>query len=534
MIQFVTDLAVAIGRHIEFYSKNYSLAGQIEIDEAQSLAGLVYDDSTDTLFVSDTVANVSVFSVSLSEKNIRPLVQGNGRVIGLAFDDKTRTLFWSDALQGVIMRMHMPLNRLPEDPIILHRIKGRNLHGIAVDSCNSHIYWVNSNKTNQRIERSNFDGTERITVIEGDLFEPLAVAIDHVEGKLYWTDDGEAVHSKIERSNLDGSEREPVTRTSNQQIVYMAVNRDTIYWTDRVRKSIWSVPKNRADYQLDFAPHQWLQQGNVNGIVARDNARIAMDCEALAKQRETKKAAKAAEIFNNLPTSTTEQSKSITEKSKYCLNGGLAIGADVCRCKLGFTGEHCEVDLCHNYCLQGSCSIDRYNGLPSCKCNGTFVGPRCATDPCTDYCLHDGQCSVQNEKPVCKCKYSEGSRCEDLGNTTKACQIYCAKTEQVPKNLSVIDCKCDKTNEASAQMVMIKEHNEYKILIIFGVLTAVLIVIIIVLSYYVNKLRRRPDNQGDRCNCCNMNSCEAPCTAVPGRKGIRKEEKSCLLNDINW
>ncbi|XP_076657279.1 low-density lipoprotein receptor repeat domain-containing protein cueball [Halictus rubicundus] len=537
------DIAVAIGRRIEFYSKNYSIAGRIEIEEADSLAGLVYDDSTDTLFVSDTSANVSVFSIKLSENNTKPLLLRNGRIIGLAFDDKTRNLFWSDGSQGLIMRMHVPLNRLPEEPVILHRIHGRNLHGIAVDSCNSHIYWVNSDKTNQCIERSNFDGSERITIIEGDLFEPLVVAIDHAEGKLYWTDDGEAVYSKIERSNLDGTERELVTRISHQQIVYMAVDRDTIYWTDRVRKSIWSVPKNRADYRPDFAPHQWFQQGNLNGIVARDNARIITDCDALAKEREMKKAAKVAELFNNLPTSTTEQSKSTTEKSKYCLNGGHAIETDAtCRCKLGFTGKHCEVELCHNYCLQGSCGIDRSNGLPTCKCSGTFVGPRCAIDPCKDYCLHDGQCSIQNEKPVCKCKYSVGSRCEDLSNTTKVCEIYCAKTEPVSKNLSVIDCRCDETNKASAQMVMIKEHNEYKILIIFGVLTAVLIVIVIVLSYYVNKLRRRPYNQRENIfdaeNCCNMNICETPCfepnlsTAVPERKGIKKEDKNCLLNNM--
>lgn len=534
------DLAVAIGRSVEFYTKNYSFVERIKIEEAEALSGLAYDETTDTVFVSDMYGNGSVFSINLSQNSTKTLVQGNGRIMGLAFDSKTRILFWSDVKQGMIMRMHVPLNRLPEEPVIIHRINGWNLHGIAVDSCKSLIYWVNSNRTCQRIERSNFDGTERITIIEGGMFDPLAVAIDHVEEKLYWSEDAEVVYSKIERSNLDGTERELLTRTSYQQVVYMAMDRDRIYWTDRVRKSIWSVPKNETNYKLDFEPRWWIQQGRVNGIIVRDNENVAMDCEALAKEREIKKAAKAAaELFINVTTSTTEQ-----PKSTYCLNGGLEIEADTtCSCNLGFTGKHCEVDLCHNYCLQGGCSIDQYNGLPTCKCNGTFVGPRCATDPCKDYCLHDGQCSVQNEKPICRCKYSEGSRCEDFSNTTKVCEIYCAKTEPVPKILSIIDCRCNETNEASAQMVMIKEHNEYKILIIFAVLTAVLIVIIIVLSYYVNKLRKRLDNQSENISnvdyCCNMNICETPCsepklnTDVLGRKGCKKEEKNCLLNNMD-
>ncbi|XP_033321437.2 low-density lipoprotein receptor repeat domain-containing protein cueball isoform X1 [Megalopta genalis] len=542
------DLAVTIGREIEFFSQNQSLTRRIEFEKASSLAAFVYDDSTQTLFLSDTNSTVPLFSSNLLEGDVttKPLYKGNSNIVGLAYDDKTRNLFWTDTTQGAIIRMHVPLDGPPGKPTVLHKIEGKNLHGIAVDPCNSHIYWVNSDKTNQCIERSNFDGTDRVTIVEGDMYKPLAIAIDHAEGKLYWTDASNAVHSEIERSNLDGTDRELVIRVDYQQLVYIAVDRDTIYWSDWVHRWIWSFPKNGDSSGLpsQFVSYHGQYNRNVHGIVTRYNAGIVSDCKALAKEREMNKLTNKAELRNNLPIITTEESESITEKSKYCLNGGVGNETDnSCHCKHRFTGKYCEIDLCHNYCLQGSCSVDEYNGLPICKCNGTFVGPRCATDPCKDYCLHDGQCSVQNEKPVCKCKYSEGSRCEDLSNTTKVCGIYCAKTESVPKYTSVIDCsRCDEANKASAQMVIMKEHNEYKILIIFGVLTAVLIVIIIVLSFYVNKLRRRPGNHSENIfdaeNCCNMNICETPCfepklsTAVPERKGIKKEEKNCLLDNM--
>lgn len=104
-----------------------------------------------------------------------------------------------------------------------------------------------------------------------------------------------------------------------------------------------------------------------------------------------------------------------------------------------FTGLYCEINLCHNYCFRGNCSINS-DGLPTCKCNNAFIGPRCETDLCKDYCLHDGQCSVQDEKPVCKCKYSEGSRCEILGNAAELCEIICT-TERVPTSIVTAHCR---------------------------------------------------------------------------------------------
>lgn len=94
--------------------------------------------------------------------------------------------------------------------------------------------------------------------------------------------------------------------------------------------------------------------------------------------------------------------------------------------------------------------------------------------------------------------------------------------------------RCEEANETSAQMIMIEKTDEYKMLLpFFSAFTAVLILVIIVLSYYVNKLRRRPrirkrfvvskggitpltsrpqlpDNQCEITieNCCNMNICE--------------------------
>ena len=234
-----------------------------------------------------------------------------------------------------------------------------------------------------------------------------------------------------------------------------------------------------------------------------------------------------------------------------------------CYCRRGFTGAHCETNLCHNYCVHGSCSINS-DGLPTCNCSGTFAGLRCETDQCKGYCLFGGQCSVQNKRPICKCKYMEGPRCEKLRNITQLCEIFCARTEPVTASISTTNCRCDKANETVAQMIMIGEDYEYKtLLLIFCSSTALLVLVIIVLSYCVIKLRRRPrirkrfvvskdgitpltsrpqlpDTQCEITieNCCNMNICETPCfepklrTAGPGTGVTKKEEKNSLLDNM--
>ncbi|KOC64648.1 Protein cueball [Habropoda laboriosa] len=509
--------------------------------------------------------NVSIFSNDLTDKNFtsKPLVKRlNGSYIkGLAFDTKTRTLFWSDASRERIMKMHVPLDGPPEEPTLLHNLPHQSPNGIALDICNSHIYWVNSNKTNSNIQRSNLDGSDHMIVLE-HLEEAISVAIDHYANKLYWTDDVEGTHFKIERSNLDGTERELMVQAIRQHPIYLAVDQNSIYWSDVVHKAVWTSPNKNKTVDVPSTTQTYfaLYKTHPGGIVARDNVGT-VDCAAIARIRQ--KASQTIGSYNNLTTST-EESELTTETFKYCLNDGHVNDKNGnCQCKSGFIGTNCEIDLCHNYCIQGNCSINS-DGLPMCKCNKTFVGPRCETNPCKDYCLHDGQCSIQNEKPVCKCKYSEGSRCESLSNTTVLCEIFCANTESVPTSVATATCRCAEERKGFAQMVTFRENDEYGTLLpIFSAFVCVLVLVIIVLSYYVNKFRRRPrikkrfvvskggvtpltsrpqlpDNQCEITieNCCNMNICETPCfepklcTAPPGTNGTKKEEKNSLLDNM--
>lgn len=207
----------------------------------------------------------------------------------------------------------------------------------------SRIYWVNSNISNPSIECSNLDGGDRTTIIKENLYEPLAVAIDHAEQKLYWIDDVEGIHFKIERSNLDGSERELLVHSKHQQPVYLAVDKDSMYWSDWVHSAVWTMPKNAkaGDYPTKFKSYyDSRRDADPAGIVTRDNVG-QIDCATILSMIEKRTnlsvpvLRSATETFNNLTTST-EESDLTTESSKYCLNDGhLNKTNDTCRCKEG-------------------------------------------------------------------------------------------------------------------------------------------------------------------------------------------------------
>jgi len=207
------------------------------------------------------------------------------------------------------------------------------------------IYWTNSNRTNPSIEYSNLDGSNRTIIFKGPhvLYEPLAVAIDHAERKLYWIDDVEGIHFKIERSNLDGSEREVLVYNTHQQPAYLAVDSESIYWSDWVHNAIWTMPKNikAGDYPTKFRSFDLRYNADPIGIVTRDNVG-KIDCATIASMIEKKRANLSRpvpqplnETFNNLTTST-EESDLTTESSRYCLNDGHLNKTDkTCHCKPG-------------------------------------------------------------------------------------------------------------------------------------------------------------------------------------------------------
>lgn len=57
-------------------------------------------------------------------------------IMGMVFDLSTRTLFWSDNGKEIIVKMHVPLDGKPSNPVILHNFTSDRPSSIALDVCN--------------------------------------------------------------------------------------------------------------------------------------------------------------------------------------------------------------------------------------------------------------------------------------------------------------------------------------------------------------------------------------------------------------
>ncbi|KAI4498963.1 hypothetical protein M0802_005829 [Mischocyttarus mexicanus] len=566
------DIAVVIGDEIDFFSQNQTLLGEATVAGAVSLTGIAYDNKTRKLYLNDPKNNISIFSNDLTTKNLtsKPLLMVSEEekeegtfIVAMAFDSTSRTLFWIDALKKVIMKMHVPIEGPPGKPVFLHKVTGIP-RGIALDICNSHVYWTNTDKKNPSIERSNMDGTNRTTVIMKNLYEPMGLAVDHKEGKLYWSDDEEGVHFKIERSNLNGSERELILHSRNHQPVYLTIDKDYVYWSDWIHSAIWMIQKNTTnpDSPTQFKSYyESYKDADPNAIITRDNV-DTIDCNTkkLFGNSDISQKNIPLESYNNLTTSTEEVE---SDNHQICFNGATYDrNLRNCRCKSGYTGSTCEISLCHNYCLHGECIVQNYNNI-YCKCNGTFTGKRCERNLCEDYCLNNGICFVQETLPYCKCQNSSGLRCEIVHDKSKleTPTLSLSKFDDV----NAISSRCIGNNHTSEQMINQNDNNCQSKTLIFVLtgLIIVLIILIIVMSFYLKKLRRRPrikkrfvvsktgvtpltsrpqltDNQCEITieNCCNMNICETPCfepklrTPTAKNNNAKKDEKNSLLDNM--
>lgn len=94
----------------------------------------------------------------------------------------------------------------------------------------NHIYWTDTGKNT--IELANFEGQMRKILIKDELEEPRAIALNPIEGWMFWTDWGTT--PKIERAGMDGSHRQTIVtyevKWPNGLTLDLVKKR--VYWVD--------------------------------------------------------------------------------------------------------------------------------------------------------------------------------------------------------------------------------------------------------------------------------------------------------------
>ncbi|MCG8407712.1 MAG: thrombospondin type 3 repeat-containing protein [Phycisphaerales bacterium] len=150
----------------------------------------------------------------------------------LALDLVNRKIYWTNLdSEGWILRSE--LNGENIEPLVT---EDTHREGIALDIDAGKMYWVENfleegDWIDGKIRRANLDGSDVEDVLaNGFVDRPIGIAVDAAAGKLYWTDFD---LNKIQRANLDGSEIEDVVNgVINPQVIALDLINGRLYWAD--------------------------------------------------------------------------------------------------------------------------------------------------------------------------------------------------------------------------------------------------------------------------------------------------------------
>ena len=100
---------------------------------------------------------------------------------------------------------------------------------LALDVLEGKIYWTD--QSSRWIWRANLDGSDSEAVVTARLIRPVAIALDLGRGRIYWTDAGS---NKIQRADLDGSNVESLVSVGlhSPEGLTLDVDAGKVYWSD--------------------------------------------------------------------------------------------------------------------------------------------------------------------------------------------------------------------------------------------------------------------------------------------------------------
>ena len=211
-------------------------------DHIRNAIGLAFDFKRQILFYSDVQLG-TISSVFFNNTNYTVIAEKQGSVEGLYFEASHSDLYWTCSNDASINRLN-PYASNTKVEKILKLSSHDKPRGIAVDVCESRLYWTNWDANRPSIQRSYMSGFKVESIIDTDIRMPNGLTLDHAAKKLYWVD---ARLDKIERADFDGRNRLVIGKDKPKHAFAIAVFEDYIYWTDWVLFSVLRANKHTGD-----------------------------------------------------------------------------------------------------------------------------------------------------------------------------------------------------------------------------------------------------------------------------------------------
>ncbi|XP_014255223.1 low-density lipoprotein receptor-related protein 4 [Cimex lectularius] len=145
--------------------------------------------------------------------------------VAVDVDKENGEIYWSDTAEDVIQKANFDFGvaTIVSDGLVM-------ADGIVIDSVGRKLYWTDAGNNNIQVCALSDCEMLRKVLIWNHLENPRAITLNYDMGLLFWTDWGN--QPKIEQSNMDGNNR--VTLIS-EKLVWpngLAVDKGRMYWTD--------------------------------------------------------------------------------------------------------------------------------------------------------------------------------------------------------------------------------------------------------------------------------------------------------------
>ncbi|XP_017000537.2 very low-density lipoprotein receptor isoform X2 [Drosophila takahashii] len=165
--------------------------------------------------------------IALDHMEMTSIVNSTKAATALDFVFRTGMIFWSDVTTQSIYKA--PIDEGNEKTVVLTKSSVTS-DGLAVDWIYNHVYYTDTHKCT--IELTNFEGSMGKVLVEDSLDIPRSIALDPIEGWMYWSDWGAS--PRIERAGMDGSHRTTIISYDVKwpNGITLDLVRKRIYWVD--------------------------------------------------------------------------------------------------------------------------------------------------------------------------------------------------------------------------------------------------------------------------------------------------------------
>ncbi|KAH8295019.1 hypothetical protein KR018_005787 [Drosophila ironensis] len=165
--------------------------------------------------------------IALDHMEMTSIVNSTKAATALDFVFRTGMIFWSDVTTQSIYKA--PIDEGNEKTTVLKQSSVTS-DGLAVDWIYNHVYYTDTHKCT--IELTNFEGTMGKVLVKDALDIPRSIALDPIEGWMYWSDWGAS--PRIERAGMDGSHRTTIISYDVKwpNGITLDLVRKRLYWVD--------------------------------------------------------------------------------------------------------------------------------------------------------------------------------------------------------------------------------------------------------------------------------------------------------------